>query len=85
MIFAHGVAAVARLAERAVSYRIPDHGGRSRSVAAQATTLGKPGSPRRPKGDDRVEAVEELIDRYPLRGIKGPDGHRSGHARSAGR
>lgn len=41
VIFAHGVAAVARLAERAVSYRDLIMAGRSHNVAAQATTLGK--------------------------------------------
>ena len=38
---AHGVAVVARLAERAVQYRDLVMAGRSHNVAAQATTLGK--------------------------------------------
>ena len=41
LIFSHGVAVVARLAERAVAYRDLVMAGRSHNVAAQATTLGK--------------------------------------------
>src|SRR6201998_3446122 len=41
LVFAHGVAVVARLAERAVQYRDLVMAGRSHNVAAQATTLGK--------------------------------------------
>ena len=41
LVFAHGVAVVARLAERAVTYRDLVMAGRSHNVAAQATTLGK--------------------------------------------
>ena len=41
LVFCHGVAVVARLAERAVAYRDLVMAGRSHNVAAQATTLGK--------------------------------------------
>src|SRR6185436_13108761 len=41
LVFSHGVAVVARLAERAISYRDLVMAGRSHNVAAQATTLGK--------------------------------------------
>ena len=41
LVHAHGVAVVARLAERAVQYRDLVMAGRSHNVAAQATTLGK--------------------------------------------
>ena len=41
LVHAHGVAVVARLAERAISYRDLVMAGRSHNVAAQATTLGK--------------------------------------------
>ena len=41
LVHAHGVAVVARLAERAVLYRDLVMAGRSHNVAAQATTLGK--------------------------------------------
>ncbi|MBO8188599.1 adenylosuccinate lyase [Streptomyces spirodelae] len=48
--------------------------GRSHNVAAQATTLGK----RFATGADELlvafERLEELLRRYPLRGIKGPVG-----------
>ncbi len=41
LVFHHGVAVVARLAERAVVYRDVVMAGRSHNVAAPATTLGK--------------------------------------------
>ena len=41
LVFSHGVAVVARLAERAISYSDLVMAGRSHNVAAQATTLGK--------------------------------------------
>src|ERR1700755_2782908 len=41
LVFCHGVAVVARLAERAVTYRDLVMAGRSHNVAAQATTLGQ--------------------------------------------
>src|SRR5712675_641930 len=41
LVHSHGVAVVARLAERAISYRDLVMAGRSHNVAAQATTLGK--------------------------------------------
>src|SRR5690625_5704287 len=48
--------------------------GRSHIVAAQATTLGKRFASA---GDEMllaIERVENLLGRYPLRGIKGPMG-----------
>ena len=48
--------------------------GRSHNVAAQATTLGKRFANA---GEELLQAlrrVEELLARYPLRGIKGPVG-----------
>ena len=41
LVFSHGVAVIARLAERAALYRELVMAGRSHNVAAQATTLGK--------------------------------------------
>src|SRR5207248_10996757 len=41
LVFSHGIAVVARLADRAVGYRDLVMAGRSHNVAAQATTLGK--------------------------------------------
>jgi adenylosuccinate lyase len=48
--------------------------GRSHNVAAQATTLGKRFASAAEELLIAIERVEELIERYPLRGIKGPVG-----------
>lgn len=68
------MAAVARLAERAVSYRDLIMAGRSHNVAAQATTLGKRFASAAQEMMIALRRLRELIDRYPLRGIKGPMG-----------
>ena len=80
-VHAHGVAVAARLAERAAEYGGLVMAGRSHNVAAQATTLGKRFASAADELLVALTRVRELIDRYPLRGIKGPDGHRAGHAR----
>lgn len=68
------VAVLAGLARRAAEYAPLVMAGRSHNVPAQATTLGK----RFASAADEVllafERVEELLRRYPLRGIKGPVG-----------
>jgi adenylosuccinate lyase len=68
------VAVLARLARRAGEYKTLAMVGRSHNVAAQATTLGK----RFTNAADELLVAHrrliELIDRYPLRGIKGPVG-----------
>jgi adenylosuccinate lyase len=68
------VAALARLGRLAAEHQALVMAGRSHNVAAQATTLGK----RFATGADEmlvaVERLEELLARYPLRGIKGPVG-----------
>jgi adenylosuccinate lyase len=74
LVFAHGVAVVARLAERAASYRNLVMAGRSHNVAAQATTLGKRFASAAQETLVALTRLRELIDRYPLRGIKGPMG-----------
>jgi adenylosuccinate lyase len=74
LVHAHGVAVVARLAERAVQYRDVVIAGRSHNVAAQATTLGKRFASAAEETMIALTRVRELIDRYPLRGIKGPMG-----------
>jgi adenylosuccinate lyase len=74
LVFAHGVAVAARLAERAVTYRDLVMAGRSHNVAAQATTLGKRFASAAEETLVALVRVRELIDRYPLRGIKGPMG-----------
>ena len=74
LVFAHGVAVVARLAERALVYRDVVMAGRSHNVAAQATTLGKRFASAAEETLLALIRLRELIDRYPLRGIKGPMG-----------
>lgn len=68
------VAVLARLAALAVEYFDTPLTGRSHNVPAQATTLGK----RFASAADELLAafarLEDLLDRYPLRGIKGPVG-----------
>jgi len=74
LVFSHGIAVVARLAERAVAYRDLVMAGRSHNVAAQATTLGKRFASAAQETLIALTRLGELIDRYPLRGIKGPMG-----------
>jgi len=68
------VAALARLARLAVEHDDLVMAGRSHNVAAQATTLGKRFASAAEELLVAVERLEDLIDRYPLRGIKGPVG-----------
>ncbi|GAA5177166.1 adenylosuccinate lyase [Rugosimonospora acidiphila] len=68
------VAALARLAERAVEYEATVMVGRSHNVPAQATTLGKRFASAAEELLIGYERVDELIARYPLRGVKGPVG-----------
>ncbi|MEV0627779.1 adenylosuccinate lyase [Nonomuraea wenchangensis] len=68
------VALLARLATLAKEHEATVMAGRSHNVAAQATTLGKRFATA---ADELLVAhrrLEELITRYPLRGIKGPVG-----------
>ncbi len=74
LVFAHGVAVAARLADHAVTYRDQVMAGRSHNVAAQATTLGKRFASAAQETLIALQRVRELLDRYPLRGIKGPMG-----------
>ena len=74
LVHAHGVAVAARLAERAASYRDVVMAGRSHNVAAQATTLGKRFASAAQETLIALTRIRELLDRYPLRGIKGPMG-----------
>ncbi len=74
LIRARMVTALARLAELAATYSELVITGRSHNVAAQATTMGKRFANA---GEELLSAyrrVDELIERYPLRGIKGPVG-----------
>lgn len=73
-VHAHAVAVAARLAERAAEYSGTVMAGRSHNVAAQATTLGKRFASAADELLVALARLRELIDRYPLRGIKGPMG-----------
>lgn len=73
-VYDHGIAIAARLAERAAEYTGIVMAGRSHNVAAQATTLGKRFASAADEMLVGLARVRELIDRYPLRGIKGPMG-----------
>jgi adenylosuccinate lyase len=68
------VSALARLGALAVRYDELVMTGRSHNVAAQATTLGKRFASAAQELLIAFERVEELLRRYPLRGIKGPVG-----------
>ncbi|MEV1021930.1 adenylosuccinate lyase [Streptomyces sp. NPDC050264] len=68
------VAVLARLAKLAGEYGELVMAGRSHNVAAQATTLGKRFATATDELLVAYNRVEELLNRYPLRGIKGPVG-----------
>lgn len=66
--------ALAEMAKRALEYETFVLAGRSHNVPAQAVTLGKRFANA---GEELLSAfanLEALLDRYPLRGIKGPVG-----------
>jgi adenylosuccinate lyase len=68
------LAALARLAERAAEHATLVMAGRTHNVPAQATTLGKRFANA---GEELLQAlhrVDDLLARYPLRGVKGPVG-----------
>lgn len=68
------VAALARLGRLAVEHAELVMAGRSHNVAAQATTLGKRFATAAEELLLAYERLDDLIARYPLRGIKGPVG-----------
>ncbi len=68
------VAALARLGRLAAEYDTLVLTGRSHNVPAQATTLGKRFASAGQELLVAFERVEELLARYPLRGMKGPVG-----------
>ncbi|OMC16863.1 adenylosuccinate lyase [Mycolicibacter heraklionensis] len=74
LVHDHGVAVAARLARHAVAYRDLVMAGRSHNVAAQATTLGKRFASAAEETLIALQRVRDLLERYPLRGIKGPMG-----------
>ncbi|MGH3355499.1 MAG: adenylosuccinate lyase [Nocardioidaceae bacterium] len=68
------VATLARLARLAGEHRALVLAGRSHNVAAQATTLGKRFASVADEMLVALERLENLLNRYPLRGVKGPVG-----------
>jgi len=68
------LAVLARLARRAAEFDELVIVGRTHNVAAQATTLGKRFASAADELLIAVARMDELIARYPLRGIKGPVG-----------
>ncbi len=68
------VAVLAQIARLAGDYKSQVMAGRSHNVAAQATTLGKRFASAADELLLGIERIENLLDRYPLRGIKGPMG-----------
>jgi adenylosuccinate lyase len=68
------VATLARLARLASEYETTVMAGRSHNVAAQATTLGKRFATIADELLVALARLDELVARYPLRGIKGPMG-----------
>jgi adenylosuccinate lyase len=68
------VATLALLADRAAEHSALVLAGRSHNVPAQATTLGKRFANAGEELLQGTRRIEELLERYPLRGIKGPVG-----------
>ena len=68
------VAALVRLGRLAAEHEATVMAGRSHNVAAQATTLGKRFATVADEMLLSVQRIEELLARYPLRGVKGPMG-----------
>ena len=68
------VASLVRLGRLASEYEARVMAGRSHNVAAQATTLGKRFATVADEMLVALARIDDLIARYPLRGIKGPVG-----------
>ena len=68
------VTVIARLADLSLQYRDLVITGRSHNVPAQATTVGKRLANLGQEVTLAYERLDELIGRYPLRGLKGPVG-----------
>ena len=68
------VALLARLGEKATQYSLQPIAGRSHNVPAQVTTLGKRFASSAEELLYAYERLTSLLDRYPMRGLKGPVG-----------
>ena len=74
LVRGRAVAVLNAIGNRAGEYRSMVMAGRSHNVAAQATTLGKRFASAADEMLVALDRVEDLLGRYPLRGIKGPMG-----------
>jgi adenylosuccinate lyase len=74
LVRGRALSALARLAERAAEHETTVLTGRSHNVPAQATTLGKRFANAGQELLVALQRLDQLIERYPLRGIKGPVG-----------
>jgi adenylosuccinate lyase len=74
LIHAKIVATLATLARLAIEHEDTVMAGRSHNVAAQATTLGKRFATSADELLIAYQRIEDLLSRYPLRGLKGPVG-----------
>lgn len=74
LVIGKAVAALARLAALATSHAEQPITGRSHNVPAQVTTLGKRFATAAEELLVAIERAEHLVERYPLRGLKGPVG-----------
>ena len=74
LIRRRALAALARLAERAAQHAETVMAGRSHNVPAQVTTLGKRFANAAQELLAALHRLDDLLVRYPLRGIKGPMG-----------
>jgi adenylosuccinate lyase len=68
------IATLEQLAGLAIAYSQTPIAGRSHNVAAQMTTLGKRFASAAEELLLGYERIDSLIERYPMRGIKGPVG-----------
>ena len=74
LVRGRAVAVLNAIGNRAGEYRSLVIAGRSHNVAAQATTLGKRFASAADEMLVALDRIEDLLGRYPLRGIKGPMG-----------
>jgi adenylosuccinate lyase len=74
LVRGRAVAALVRLARLAAEHQALVMAGRTHNVAAQATTLGKRFATVADELLVALERLEDLLARYPLRGLKGPVG-----------
>ncbi len=74
LVRARFVKVLSQMAGRALEFQGLVMAGRSHNVAAQATTLGKRFANAGQELLCAFERIEDLLSRYPLRGIKGPVG-----------